>query len=103
CEEGGGEVGRRQMWGRHEGAVGERNAGQFRLRSDGADGLAVDARALVAGPTDLARVVRGEERADHELTRLDRADGAADFLDDADVLVTHRDRPLNGLDAPVRP
>jgi hypothetical protein len=63
----------------------------------------VDARALVAGPADLAGVVRGEERADHELTGLDRADSAADLLDDADVLVTHRGGSLDGLDAPVGP
>jgi hypothetical protein len=65
------QVRRRPFGGGHEGAVGERNAGQFRLRSDGAHALAVDARALVAGPADLARIVRGEERADHELTGLD--------------------------------
>jgi len=41
---------RRQVGGGHEGAVGERNAGKFRLRSDIAHELAVDARALVAGP-----------------------------------------------------
>jgi hypothetical protein len=66
------EVLRRQLGCGHERAVAERDAGQLRLRSNGADELAVDARALVARPADLAGVVRGPERADHELTRLDR-------------------------------
>ena len=42
---------------------------------------------------DLAGVVRGEERADHEPTRLDGADRAADLLDDAhgwDLVTTDR-------------
>src|SRR5438105_1110919 len=94
---------RRYVGGGHEGAVGERNARQLRLRSDGAHELAVDARTLVAGLADLAGVVRGEERADHELTWLDLPDISADLLDDADVLVTHRGRALDGLDAPVGP
>src|ERR687898_3129652 len=55
------QVGRRQVGCRHERAVGEGKAGQFRLRSDGAHKHAVDARALVPGLADLAGVVRGEE------------------------------------------
>src|SRR5436190_18075116 len=95
-EETGDQIWRRHVGGCHERAVGERDARTFGLRSDGADGFAVNARALVAGPTDLARVVGGKERADHELAGLDRADGATDLLDDADVLVTHRSRRLDG-------
>ena len=66
-------------------------------------GLAVDAGALVAGPADLAGVVGGEERADDELAGLDRADVAADLLDDSAVLVTHGCRPSTAVDAAVRP
>src|SRR5919206_3441233 len=63
----------------------------------------VDAGRLVAGPADLAGVVRREERADDELARLDQAHLAADLLDDADVLVAHRGRPVDRLDAAVGP
>ena len=59
----------------------------------GADRLAVDAGALVAGLADLTGVVRGEERPDHELARPDGGDLAADLLDDADVLVAHHHGP----------
>ena len=65
--------------------------------------LAVDARALVAGPADLAGVVGGEERPDHELARLDRRDVGADGFDDADVLVTHRCRSAVVVGSPVWP
>src|SRR5207302_1220520 len=86
-----------------EGAVGKRDAGVLRLGADGADELAVDARALVAGATDLTAVVRCEERADHELAGLDVRDVGADIFDDAYVLVSHRRRPVDGLDAAVGP
>jgi hypothetical protein len=103
---GGGEEARDQVLGRrlgggHEGAVGERDPGSLGLCPDAPHELAVDARALVAGPADLARVVRGPERPDDELPGCDRPDGVADFLDDADVLVTEWDGSLDGLDAPV--
>ena len=39
-----------------------------------------DARRLVAGLADLAGVVGGEERPDHELARRDRGDLGADLL-----------------------
>src|SRR5207244_419591 len=45
----------------------------------------------------------GEERPDHELAGLDVLDGTADLLDDADVFVSHRRGPLDGLDAAVGP
>jgi hypothetical protein len=48
-------------------------------------------------------VVGGREGADHELSRLDGFDGAADFFDNAAVLVAHRRRTVNRLQAPVRP
>src|SRR5207237_3436538 len=102
-KEAGDQLRRRQLRGGDEGAVGERNPGEFRLGADGADELAVDAGALVAGPADLAGVVRGEDRADHELARLDRAHFGADVFDDADVLVAPRRRALDGFDAPVGP
>src|SRR5437588_2161251 len=105
---GGGEEARdevvgRHLWGGDKGAVGERDAGQFRLRPDGAHELAMDAGALIAGAADLAGVVRSEERPDDELARLDRRDGAADRFDDADVLVAHRRGRLHGLNTSVRP
>ena len=63
----------------------------------------MDAGALVAGAADLARVVRSEEGPDHELAGLDGRNGAADRLDDADVLVTHRGGPVDGLNASIGP
>jgi hypothetical protein len=73
------------------------------LGADGAHQDAVHAGALVARPAELAGVVQGPERADHELPRLDRADLGADLLDDPDVLVPHRGGTLQLLHAPVRP
>src|SRR6266567_9086585 len=63
---------------------------------------------LLAGRlvSDLAsgtRVVGREERTDHELTALDRLDGASDLLDDAAVLVPHRGWLSSRLDAAIRP
>ena len=63
----------------------------------------MDAAGLVAGLADLAGVVGGEEGADDEVAGLDGRDLAADLLDDADVLVAHRRRPVDGLDAAVGP
>jgi hypothetical protein len=105
---GGREQTRDQVVGRHlgggdEGAVGQRDAGVLGLRAGGGAGLPVDAVGLVAGAADLAGVVGGEERADDELAGPDRADLAADLLDDADVLVAHRRGPVDGLDAAVGP
>src|SRR5215203_2620276 len=94
---------RRHPRRRYEGAVGERDAGVLCLCASGGTGLAVDARRLVAGPADLAGVVRGEERADDELARLDQTYLAADLLDDADVLMAHRGRLVDRLDAAVGP
>jgi hypothetical protein len=50
-----------QVRGGDEGAVGEGDTGPLGLGADGADELAVDARALVAGAADLTGVVRREE------------------------------------------
>src|SRR5918999_5185255 len=65
--------------------------------------LSLYAGALVAGLADLAGVVGREERPDHELAGLDRPDLAADLLDDPDVLVTHRDRPVGRFEPAVWP
>src|SRR5207237_657459 len=81
-----------------ERAVSKRDAEQLGLRSQGSHGYAIDAAGLVAGATDLARVVGGPEGTDHELARLDRPDVATDLLDDPDVLVTHRSGPRERLD-----
>jgi hypothetical protein len=60
-------------------------------------------RTLVAGPADLAGVVGGEERAHNELSRPHITHIVAYLLDDADVLVPHRCRPVDLLDPTVRP
>ncbi len=93
-----GDLGRRD-----EGAVGQRDAGVLGLGSDRSDEFGVDAAGLVAGLADLAGVVGGEERADDELAGRERAHVAADFLDDADVLVPHRRGTVHRLDAAVGP
>src|SRR5829696_6968254 len=94
---------RRQARRRYEGAVGQRDAGVLCLCAGGSTGLPVDARRMVTGPADLAGVVGGEERSDDELARLDQTYLAADLLDDADVLMAHRGRPVDRLDAAVGP
>jgi hypothetical protein len=86
-----------------ERAVGERDASQLCLRADGAHEHPLDTRALVAGLAELAGAVGGPERADHELAGRDRVDLAADLLDDADVLVAHRGRPVDRFDPAVGP
>jgi hypothetical protein len=73
------------------------------LSPEGAHRLAVHARALVTSPADLTGVVAGEETTDDELSRLHGTDLAADFFDDADVLVAHRHWSLDGFDASVGP
>ena len=73
-----------------QGAVGQRHPQQLGLRALRTDWLTVDAGALVAGPADVAGVVGGEERPDHELAGFDRGDRAADFFDDPDVFMAHR-------------
>src|SRR5439155_16488839 len=61
------------------------------------------AARLVAGLAVGTGVVGGEERADDELAGLDRGDRAADLLDDAAVLVPHRFRLGDRIDAAVVP
>src|SRR5215210_5694541 len=51
---------------------------------------------------DLARVVGDDERSDDEVARLHRLDLRTDFLDNADVLVTHQ-QVLGRLGSPVGP
>jgi hypothetical protein len=97
------QVVRRKLGGGDQGAVGQRDPQVLGLGTLGADGLPVDAGGLVAGLADLAGVVGGEERPDHELTGPDVADLAADLLDDAGVLMAHRRRPLGGVEPPVGP
>src|SRR5438128_2756297 len=48
-------------------------------------------------------IIGGEEGTDDKLARLDRGDRATDLLDDAAVLVSHRCRLIDRLDAPVWP
>ncbi len=98
------EIGGRNLGGGDQGAVGQRHPHPLGLgAAGGAEDLAVDARRLVAGPADLAGVVGGEERADHELARRDRGDLGADLFDDADVLVPHRDGLVDRVGAAVGP
>src|SRR5205809_392946 len=68
-----------------------------------ADELAVLATGRVASLAVGAGVVRGEEGADDELPGLDRGDRVPDLLDDAAVLVSHRLRLGNRVDAAVVP
>jgi hypothetical protein len=84
-QQAGDELLRRLAGGRHEGPVGLRNADQLRLTSVVA--ATVEAVALKAGPADGAGVVGVPEPADHELTRLNAADGVTNLLDDAAILV----------------
>ena len=51
---------------------------------------------------DLARVVGDDERSDDEVARLHRLDLRADLLDDADVLVSHR-QMVDSFGATVEP
>src|SRR5437016_8865305 len=87
--------------GSHQGAVSEWHPQQRCLRR--ADELRALARGLITDLAVGAGVVGGEERSDDELTRLDGGDCAADLLNDAAVLVTHRGRLGNRLDAAIRP
>jgi hypothetical protein len=84
-------------------AVGERHSHPLRLRAIGGRGFTVRAGRLVAGPTDLTGVVRGEERPDDELTRPDRAHRRSDFLHNAAILMAHRPGAGQGLDPAVGP
>src|SRR6266511_5385875 len=54
-------------------------------------------------PGDLAGVVGTPKRPDHELAGADLLDLRADLLHDPDVLVPHRCRPDELLDAAIRP
>src|SRR6266404_6126582 len=87
--------------GVHQGAVSEWHPQQRCLRR--ADELRVLARGLITDLAVGAGVVGGEERSDDELTRLAGGDCAADLLNDAAVLVSHRRRLGNRLDAAIRP
>ena len=90
--------------GGDQGAVGQRDPQRTRPGLPMAPmSCRLHAGGLVAGPADLAGVVGGEERADHELAGLDAGDLAADLLDDADVLVAHRGGSVDWLDAAVGP
>ncbi len=59
---------------------------------EGADDLLVFAGSLITGVAVGTGVIGGEKRTNDELPRLDRSDSAADLLNDAAVLVTHRGR-----------
>ena len=93
----------RQLGGGDQGAVGQRHPHPLRLRAVRGAGLPLDAGGLVAGPADLAGVVGGEERADHELARSHGGHRRADLLHDAGVLVTHRRRLDDRVRAAVGP
>src|SRR5581483_9907111 len=97
------QVVRREVRGGDEGAVGQRDARERRLGADAGHHLGAYTAGLVAGLADRAGVVGGEEGADDELPGLDVLDRAADLLDDADVLVAHRGRLGDRIDAAVGP
>lgn len=65
--------------------------------------LPADARGLVAGATDLTRVVGRQEQADDKVARLDGPDVGSDLDDRARVLVAHRLGPWVLIDGPPRP
>src|SRR5947208_13164027 len=92
---------RRSLPGGDQRSVGERHTQPVRLRT--ADELAMLAGGVVAGLAVGTRVVRGEERTDDELARLDLRDGAADLLDDAAVLVPYGGRLGDLVDAAIVP
>jgi hypothetical protein len=92
-----------QAGGGDEGSVGQRDAEELGLDAGGGTGLPVDAVRLVPGAADLAGVVRGEEGADDELSPPNGLHPAANFFDDAAVLVAHRHRSRRRLNAAVRP
>jgi len=58
---------------------------------------------LISDLTVGTGVVGREERTDDELAGLDGGDCAADLLDNAAVLVSHRRRLGNRIDAAVWP
>ena len=82
------EVLRRPLGRGHQGAVGRLDADQFGLAAVVAGASLT--RGLDSGAAVGARVVGGQETADHELAGLDGGDGVADLLHDAAVLVTDR-------------
>jgi hypothetical protein len=76
--------------GGDERSVGEWHPQQLGLRAARPHVLDVSAAALIAGLADRAGVVRGHERADHELPGPDGPYPRADLFDNADILVAHR-------------
>src|SRR5207249_7920465 len=86
---------------RHQGAVGEWDAQQRRLRS--ADELLVLTGRLIADLAVGTGVVGGEERTDDELAGFHRGDRATHLLDDAAILVPHGGRRGDRADASVWP
>jgi len=71
-----------------EAALRHRDTDELRLAA--AHQLTVQTGGVDSVAAIGARVVGGEERSDHELTRLDRGDVTADGLDDAAVFVAER-------------
>src|SRR5206468_6435049 len=94
---------RRELRGCHECAVRQRHAQVRRLGTFRADGLGVHATALIAWHADGTRVVGREEGAHDELAALDLFYVAAEFLDDAAVLMAHRRWAVRRVYAPIRP
>src|SRR5271165_1929117 len=92
---------RGNIWRGHQGAVREWHAQHRRLC--GADKLLVLAGSLITGLAVRTDVIGGKEGTDNELAGFDRGDRAADLLDDAAVLVTHRGRLGERADAAIGP
>src|SRR5262249_55028757 len=85
----------------HQRAVSKRNAQQARLRT--AHELALNTPGLIAVAADDASVVGSRERAHHELSGLDIPNFFTNLFNDAAVLVSHRGRLRDGLNAAIRP
>ena len=93
------------LWGTSRVATSVPSASGTRMRGAwrADDGLEALTRRLIPVPAVRTGVVGGEERPDHELTGLERRDAASDLLDDAAILVSHRNRGRSRLNAAVRP
>jgi hypothetical protein len=92
---------RRQLRGCHQRSIRQRHPQPLGLGR--AHAHALDASALITRLADLAGVVGCPKRPDDELARLDRLDLATDLLDNTDVLMPHRRRPIERPDTPVGP
>src|SRR6266566_2072765 len=91
----------RDFRSRHQRAIGQRHAEQRCLRR--ANPLAMLTGRLIAELTVWTSIVRRGERTDHKLSRFNVLHRAANILDNAAILVSHRSRLRNRVNSPVGP